>query len=848
MVFKGSRAGTTLGFEMTLPFLKVEKRKRERSTLVMLLGWAFGAGALMLLAGSAGAGYIIWKFSKDLPDYASLAKYEPPVMTRIHASNGSLVREYAHQKRIYVPINTIPKRVIQAFLSAEDKNFFEHGGIDFQGVAKAVLQHVAFNKPLRGASTITQQVAKNFLLTNERSFERKIKEAILSLRIEKAFSKEKILELYLNEIYLGYLQSYGVAAAALNYFGKELEELSVAEVAYLAALPKAPNNYHPFKKRKAAVIRRNWVIGQMRDNGFITPNEAEEAINSPLAVTPRPFGARLFAAEFFAEEVRRQLVDMYGDDKVLGGGLSVRTTLNPAMQRMARRALVKGLVAYDRRKGWRGPVEQIDISNDWGIELAKLEFPNDIQPWQMAVVLAADAQQARIGLRPKRLANGQLSADRDTGIITRAEVKWTRPKGGRVDRRVAPGDVVYVEPAVTKDKKDKNGNVIAAPTNQWRLMQIPQVEGGIVAMDPHTGRVHAMVGGFSFARSTFNRATQAKRQPGSSFKPFVYAAALDNGYKPTSVVLDAPIAIDQGNGQGIWKPENYGKKFYGPSTLRLGIERSRNLMTVRLTQDMGMPLIVEYARRFGIYDNLLPVLSMALGAGETTLLRMVNAYAMLANGGKKVEASVIDRIQDRFGRTIWRHDKRECVGCIADEWRGQDEPVIEDNRTQIIDPHTAYQMTSIMEGVVQRGTATRVKTVGKPIAGKTGTTNEEKDAWFVGYSPDMVVGVYIGFDNPKPMGKGETGGALASPIFSDFMKQALADQPAIPFRIPPGIKLVRVNRKTGLRSSSGDRESILEAFKPDNEPDDVYSAIGYTSGFDGGGGTSQPIGTGRGVY
>jgi penicillin-binding protein 1A len=802
------------------------RRRRRKSLLLSLLGYGFAAGVVLFLVGSAVAGFVLWKFSQDLPDYESLSKYEPPVMTRIHAHNGALIAEYARERRIFVPINTIPKRVISAFLSAEDSRFYEHGGIDPQGIARAVFKLVEAkiqgrSRRVEGASTITQQVAKNFLLTSERSINRKIKEAILAIRIEHTYSKDKILELYLNEIYFG-IGAYGIAAAALSYFNKELKDLTIEEAAYLAALPKAPNNYHPFRHTKAALARRNWIIGRMLENGYITAEEAEEAKAKPLGINMRPTGAHIFAAEYFAEEVRRSLLKTYGEDKLYGGGLSVRTTLDPHLQQIARNALVSGLVAFDRRKGWRGPVKKIDIAGDWGKALREIDSPRDIQPWRIGVVLNANAKKAVVGLRPEKQQDGTLVDDREAVEIGFDEVKWAKRHGKRAPKAVtdvlSPGDVIYVAP---KDPKDLGG--------VWSLMQIPEVSGGIVALDPNTGRVLADVGGFSFDMSQFDRALQAKRQPGSSFKPIVYAAALDNGYKPTSIVLDTPIEIEQGPGQDIWRPENYEKEgSNGPSTLRFGIEHSRNQMTVRLAQDLGMPLITEYARRFGVYDDLLPVLSMSLGAGETSLLRLATAYCVFANGGHQVHATLVDRIQDRWGHTVWRHDQRTCEGCKAEAWEGQDEPEILDDRKQIIDPHTAYQMTSILEGVIKRGTARRLRSLGRPIAGKTGTTNEEKDAWFVGYSPDLVVGVFVGYDTPRPMGKGQTGGRVAAPVFASFMKQALANTPPAPFRIPPGIKLIRVDLRTGLRASADDKNSIMEAFKPDEGPDDAYSVIGMT--------------------
>ena len=815
-----------------------KKKRKRRSWLLSLLGFGFASAVVMFLAAAGVAGFFFWKAARDLPDYESLAKYEPPVMTRIHAHDGSLMAEYARERRIFVPINVIPKLVIAAFLSAEDKRFYEHGGLDFAGIGRAVInnfQNWGKKRP-EGASTITQQVAKNFLLSSEQKLDRKLKEAILAIRIERAYSKDKILELYLNEIYLG-IGSYGVAAAALNYFSKELSELSIEEAAYLAALPKAPNNYHPFRKTREATIRRNWIVDQMAEVGYISGEQAKVAKAKPLTVNIRPFGTQIYAADYFAEEVRRRLMDMVGEDGLYGraertsigdgtvnGGLSVRTTLDPKLQRTARKALIEGLVAFDREKGWRGAVQRIEIGGDWGVTLGAVDIPNDLAPWRLGVVLDAQRGKAVVGLRPARQADGTLASEREAVEISFEEMKWARTARGApraVTDVLNNGDVIWVAP---KDAANAAGS--------WSLMQVPEVGGALVAMDPHTGRVHAVVGGFSFATSQFDRAVQAKRQPGSSFKPLVYAAAIDNGYKPTSIVLDAPIEIDQGPGKEVWQPKNYdGVNSYGPSTLRTGIEKSRNQMTVRLAQDMGMPLIVEYSKRFGVYDDLLPVLAMSLGSGETTLLRMVAAYAELANGGKQVHATLIDRIQDRWGRTIWRHDNRECTGCKADKWQGQPEPVLADDRKQILDPHTAYQMTSIMEGVVQRGTATVIKKYipNVPVAGKTGTTNEEKDAWFIGYTPDLVVGVFVGYDTPRPMGKGMTGGHVAAPIFGEFMKMALADKKAVPFRIPPGIKLVRVSLRTGMRAQGSEADSVLEAFKPYEEPDDPYSIVGFTN-------------------
>ncbi len=792
--------------------------------LVRFFGFLFAAGTVVFLVGIAAAAGLFWHFSKDLPDYSQLQDYEPPVMTRIHASDGALLAEYARERRLYLPIQAVPKLVTNAFVAAEDKNFYEHGGLDFGGIIRAgwvYVQNYGSNRRPQGASTITQQVAKNFLLTNEVSLNRKIKEVLLALRIERAYSKDKIIELYLNEIYLG-LGAYGIAAASLLYFDKSVHELTIAEAAYLAGLPKGPNNYNPFRQRDRAIERRNYVIDRMVEDQYVTFQEGEKAKKDPLNVTPHPTGAHMFAAEYFAEEVRREIYERYGEKKLYEGGLSIRTTLDPKFQVMARKALTDGLVRFDEAQGWRGPLAKIDISGDWGAKLAEVKSLADIAPWRLAVVLESSDQAARIGLQPLREPAGTISRERQVGIFALDGVKWAKPaseraKGGpKVGQILQAGDVVYAEP-------------IGKDSGQFRLRQIPEVSGAMVVMDPWTGRVLALAGGFSYDQSQFNRATQALRQPGSAFKPFVYAAALDNGYTPSTVVLDAPIEIDQGPGMAAWRPENYEGKYYGPQTLRFGLEHSRNVMTVRLAQDVGMPLIGEYAKRFGVYDDLPPYLSFALGAGETTVLRMTAAYSMFANGGKRIKPTLIDRIQDRYGHTIYRHDERECRGCDAEQWKKQPEPVLVDRREQVLDPMTAFQVTWMLKGVVERGTATVVQEVGKPVAGKTGTTNDEKDAWFIGYTPDLTVGVYIGYDKPRHLARGATGGHLAAPIVKDFLKVALADKPGVDFSPPAGIKLIRIDAKTGLRPVPGaGGKVIIEAFKPGTSPPDGYSIIGFT--------------------
>ncbi|MDQ8729985.1 penicillin-binding protein 1A [Bradyrhizobium sp. LHD-71] len=813
--------------------------------LLRFFGFLFAFGTILFLVGVGAVAGLVWHFSRDLPDYSQLQDYEPPVMTRVHASDGSLLGEYAKERRLYLPIQAVPKSVINAFLAAEDKNFYEHGGLDFYGMARAAMlyaQNFGTNRRPQGASTITQQVAKNFLLTNEVSFTRKIKEALLAMRIERTYSKDKILELYLNEIFLG-LNTYGIAAAALVYFDKSVNELTLSEAAYLAALPKAPSSLHPVRNRERAIERRNYVIDRLLENGWIKQADADKARKEPLIVGKQNV-AHTFAGEYFAEEVRREIFERYGEKKLYEGGLSVRTTLDPKLQVVARKALSDGLVRFDELQGYRGGIQKLDLSGDWGVKLADIKSLSDIG-WKMAVVLESHDQSARIGFQPPRELGGAVSKERQTGIITLDGVRWAKAASGptrgkapaKVSQVLEPGDVIYAEP-LTKDGNKVDG--------QYRLRQVPEVSGGLVAMDPWTGRVLAMSGGFSFDQSQFNRATQAWRQPGSSFKPLVYSAALDNGYTPSTVVVDAPIEIQMGNGQ-VWRPENYSTgKYYGPRTLRYGIEQSRNTMTVRLAEDIGMPLIGEYAKRFGVYDELPNYLSYSLGAGETTVMRMVTAYSMFANGGRRIKATLIDRIQDRYGHTIFKHDQRECRGCTAAEgWKSQPEPTLVDRREQVMDPMTAYQITSMMEGVIQRGTATSLKEVGKPLAGKTGTTNDEKDVWFVGFSPDIAIGVYIGYDKPRHLGRGVAGGNTAAPIVRDFMKVALADKPAVPFRVPAGIKLIRVDASTGMRAGPGEGgRTILEAFKPGTAPPDNYSVIGVADadgrgGWGGGDGYQQ---------
>lgn len=759
--------------------------------------------------------YGITKINITIPDYRQLANYEPPVTTRLFAGDGQVMMEYAAEKRLFVPIDMIPDLVKNAFIAAEDKHFYKHSGIDYLGIIRAAignLRKMGTGKRPAGASTITQQVAKNFLLSSEVSYTRKLKEAILARRINKTFSKDHVLELYLNEIYLGN-RAYGVAAAAINYFGKALDELTLEEVAYLASLPKGPNNYNPKTHHDAAVARRNWVIDRMAEDGYVTAEEAAAAKEKPLEVVERKSGF-LKDTEYYSEEVRRTISNNFGDEALYQGGLIVRTTVDPRLQSIATKALRKGLIDYDLRHGWRGATAHIEIDENYKQNLRNTKLTAGAEPtWEKAVVIKVSKDKAEI-----ETENGA------TGNILVADSKWARfkekgkdmgPVPSSMEQVLQKGDVIYAEKDADEKKKDV-----------YHLRQIPIVEGGMAVMDPHTGKVLALVGGFSFAKSQFNRATQAYRQTGSSFKPFVYLAALENGYSPTDLILDAPFVLDQGEGLPKWKPVNFSKKFYGLMTLRRGVELSKNLMTVRLAQDIGMDKVVEIARRTGVNDHLPPYLSSSLGAADTRVINMVSAYCVIVNGGKKVPPYMIERIQDRKGKTIYKHEQTPCFDCAADKWENQPAPDFNVVREQIVDPLSAYQMTSILEGVAVRGTGARLNGLHRHLAGKTGTTNETKDAWFVGFSPDLVAGVYIGYDEPESLGRIETGAHAALPIFYDFMQEALKDTPNTNFRIPAGIKLVRVNPNTGKPSSPSDSTVIIEALKPDFDFDNRQRVIG----------------------
>lgn len=770
-------------------------------------------GLTVLVGGALALAGLFAHYSENLPDYSYLKDYQPPTLSRIYADDGRMMAVVAEEQRLFVPIADMPPRVKDAFLSAEDADFYKHNGVDYAGIARAVLvnlENMGRERHPMGASTITQQVAKNMLLTNEVSVARKVREAILATRLEKVLSKDRILEIYLNEIFLGN-HAYGVAAAALNYFNKSLSELTVAEAAYLAALPKAPNNYNPVRDHAAAVARRNWVIGRMLENNHISHEEAENAQREPLLSKSRD-ETESVNADYFSEEVRRQLIEKFGEDDVTGGGLAVKTSLNPKLQEVATKALRDGLISFDRReRGWRGPVAHMNDTSDWQRKLKNIAKPAGGEEWLLAVVANVKNNEVQIAF-----------ADNKRGVIPWGELNWARRE--LADSQFGPalhspsdvlsiGDVILVEP-VRQDEKGKN-----YPDNTYTLRQVPVVQGALVALDPHTGRVYAMSGGFSAKISQFNRATQAQRQPGSAFKPFVYMAALDKGFTPASLIMDAPFSLSQGPGLPLWHPENYGDEDFGPSPLRVGIEKSQNVMTVRVANVIGMPLIVDYAKKFGIVDDMPEFLSFALGAKETSPLRLVTAYGMIVNGGKRITPSLIDRVQDRSGKTIWRADNRDCVGCQSAGWTTQLlPPDVPDTREQVEDPRTTYQMVHILEGVVQRGTAAKLHDIDFPLAGKTGTTNDSKDAWFVGFTPDLVCGVYVGFDNPQPLGSRETGASVAVPIFRSFITAAIKGKAAVPFHVPPGLRMVRVNPATEALATPPDKNAIWEAFIPGTEP------------------------------
>ncbi|SHE57292.1 penicillin-binding protein 1A [Ruegeria intermedia] len=786
--------------------------------ILSIFGAIFSLVTLGIFMAALVIGAVFWMYGRDLPSHESLAQYKPPTISRIYSGEGHLIDEFAQERRLFTPSEEIPDLVKQAFISAEDKNFYTHQGYDPRGIIAAAIEAVkSKGENVRGASTITQQVMKNFLLSGDRRAERKIKEIILATRLEETLDKEQILELYLNEIFLGQ-NSYGVTAAAQTYFNKTLQELAPHEAATLAAMPKAPSDYHPVRQKDRLLARRNYVLREMYQNGYIDKATYETEVAQPLRSVQNgdfeSFRTALPPRDYFTDEIRRQLSEDFGEGEFFTGGFTVRATVDEEMQVEAARALREALQKYDRSRGkWRGtgltiPEEKLADEAQWRAELAKLEVPRDVvlpTPWYPAVVLDVADQQLTVGVE-----NGPAD-----GIIPRSDIKWMQ---GDFHANFKRGDVILV---------------VAAEDGQWSARQIPEVQGGFVAMDVNSGRVLAMQGGFSYQDSVFNRATQALRQPGSAFKPFVYAAALDSGYSPATIVVDAPIEVN--TPQGLWRPKNSTNKFYGPTPLRTGIEQSRNLMTIRLAQEVSMPVVAGYAERFGVYDNMGPYLANALGAEETTLYKMVAAYAMFANGGERVKPTLVDRIQDRFGKTIYRHDDRQCLDCNSSWLEPDAAPTIVDDREQVMDPITAYQLTSMMKGVVERGTASRVVNLPVPTAGKTGTTNESKDAWFIGFTSNIVAGCYIGYDRPRPMGRGAYGGTLCGPVFQSFMEKAVAKYGGGPFEVPPGGHFIKIDRFSGARlpdDATGDYV-VAEYFRDgvDGFIDRVYDG-GFAMGSD----------------
>tara|TARA_B100000686_G_scaffold120916_1_gene127952 strand:- start:18773 stop:21049 length:2277 start_codon:yes stop_codon:yes gene_type:complete len=735
---------------------------------------------------------ILWTYSNKLPDFKYLKSYKPSVSSKMYSGNGILVSDFSSEKRIFVPFSAIPIKVINSFLSAEDKNFFKHPGVDAKGVIRATknnIYNILKSKRLEGASTITQQVAKNFLLTNEVSIDRKIKEAILAFRIERALSKERILELYLNQIYLGE-GAYGIASASLRYFDKPISELNYSEASLLAALPKAPSKYNPYNNNKLAKYRRNLVINNLLENSYITKDEHQRLIKSEIKLKKRK---RIFLedARYYIEDVRKSVVETYSFDKVYKQGFNIKTPLDLNLQNIATKALRFGLVDYDKRKGWRGPLLNKKINNSWNEGLENFFLEKSIN-WEIAIIKRIDKFEAVIETRNKNL-----------GIIKYEDINWTRKN---LDQLFKIGDIIYV-------KKISEGN--------YSLRQLPKANGGIIVMDPYTGRVLAMSGGFSFKKSEFNRVTQALRQPGSAFKPFIYALALENDFTPSSLILDAPIVLDQGEDLKMWKPVNYGKKFYGPSTLRTGVEKSRNLMTVRIALELGVDKIVKFSKKLNIYDNPEEIMSISLGSVETTLLKITSAYCSFVNGGKLINPILIDRIQDSEGATIFNSEKRFCEKCDKISYKGSQIPKIKNNFQQIFSPQTAYQMTSILEGVIKRGTGKGIKDLKLQLAGKTGTTNNNTDTWFIGFTSNLVIGVYVGHDKPGSLGKFETGSKTAMPIFKEFVKNTVNNYEARPFKVAKGIKMIVVDAKTGKKASFTSKKTIIESFKKEKIDNDL---------------------------
>ena len=822
--------------------------------MVRFVGSFFGAIFTALTLGALFAalsvGAVFWMYGRDLPSHESLAQYTPPTISRVYSGEGRIIDEFADERRLFTPIEDIPDLVKEAFISAEDKNFYSHNGYDVTSIAAAARDAiVSRGQNMRGASTITQQVMKNFLLGGERTGERKVKEIILASRIEETLDKEKILELYLNEIFLGQ-NSYGVAAAAQTYFNKPLADLAPHEAAMLAAMPQAPSKYHPVTAKARVTERRNYVLREMWQNGYLDEATYLREKEMPLLSVQNgdfpAFREAVQQRDYFTDEIGRQLSTTFGKEELFTGGLTIRATADPDLQKEAARALRAGLEKYDRSQGvWRGTrkviaTDKLGSEADWRAALSEAEVPRDIEGWYPAVVLSMEGDAARIGIEG-------IDDDSDGHFIPAKDVTWARkrqadgrlgPKANEASDLVSVGDIVLVR-AVTSDD---DGSFL-----RWSLRQVPEVAGGLMAMDVNTGRVLAIQGGFSFQESEFNRATQAQRQPGSSFKPFVYAAALDSGFSPATIVVDAPIEVN--TPEGLWKPKNASNKFYGPAPLRTGIEQSRNLMTVRIAQEIGMETVASYAERFGVYEPMNPFLANSLGAQETTLFKMVAAYAMFANGGERVEPTLVDRVQDRFGKTIYRHDQRKCPDCQLASLNMGVAPRIVSDRDRVMDAITAYQLTSMMQGVIQRGTGRGI-TLPVPVAGKSGTTNDAKDVWFIGYSSNVVAGCYIGYDQPRSLGE-ESGGGLCGPVFQEFMTKAVAKYGGTEFAVPPGGYFQKIDRFTGAilyEDATGD--NVVAEFFRDGQGPEVGMAVvdggfamgsnlplfakGETDGFEGG--------------
>lgn len=808
---------------------------KQRVFTWKFLLWTFltgvGLAAIVIIA------FMLWMaaLGRTVPSVEKLSEYNPPVTSRVHAGDGTLIYEFADEHRVFIPYEAIPEHVIHAFVSAEDKNFFTHGGVDYLGMTRGVINsirnRISGSGGLQGGSTITQQVAKNMLLTRDQTIVRKAKEAIVSWRMEKAFSKEHIIELYLNEIYLGG-RSYGVGSAALNYFNKSLPELDLSEAAVLASLPKFPGRVNPYTNPERVLQRRNYVLNRMVDDGYITVEQAAEAKAKPLTTTKRLYGPEYAAATYFVQELRKQLIDLYGEEELEQGGLSIRTTIDTKLQLAAQEALQIGLETYDRRHEYRGPLKSLDPNDgDLMEQLQAVTRPGGYGTWERALVSRVTENGASL-----------ILDDGQTSSIPAEDTEWANAfvrENGRTGLRA--GDVILAEVSrqamspeesipTREGNTDEEGEAaepvlpIMVPVGQAKLKQIPELEGAIVALDPHTGRVLAMMGGYSFFKSPFNRVTQAQRQPGSSFKPFVYGAALERGYTPSVRILDSPyVYYDEATGD-VWKPENYAEgQSYGEVTMRVALEKSYNQVTARVATDIGMEAVSEFAERFGVYDRLPPYPAMSLGSGETSPWRLSKAYAAFVNGGKEVTPTLLDRVQDRRGVTLFKHDQRACDDCAAETWNGQAPPILPDDRKQLVDPIIAYQIVHMLEGVVERGTGRRARRVGKPLAGKTGTTNDYVDALFFGFSPDLVVGIWTGFDAPRTLGDGEGGGSVAGVVFTEFMERALAEEPSLPFRIPPGVRLVSVDARTGELPTFDSQEIILEAFRPGTEPGMAFS-------------------------